>query len=155
MGTSWTSGWFQPVFIDIDEQFVLEGCGILRPDSRLVEPHQVEELLGESIAAVGQRFRIRKGPMQHFDDTSLPLHIVSQAFVLGWLDALNGASEIISPDDALGAKNPANGVGTLLPHRVCMFSPVDQTGIGPAASVVHALLHHLPLSEICMLTYKV
>src|SRR5262247_2139286 len=84
MGASSISGWLQPMFINIDEQLVLAGCRILRPDMRLVETHQVEKLHGESIAAVRQRFRIRKSPMQRFDDTGLTLNICGSSEVSRW-----------------------------------------------------------------------
>jgi hypothetical protein len=74
----------------------LEGYGILWPDMRLVKPYQVEKLFRESIAAVRQRFWIRKCPLQRFDDTGFTLNVCwcsevsrwrahTDAYLIAWL----------------------------------------------------------------------
>src|SRR5687767_15677626 len=78
------SGWLQPMLINIDEQLVFEGAGILWPDMRLVKAHEVEKLLGQAITTMRQRFRIRKRPMQGGDDPALALNVAGRSEVSRW-----------------------------------------------------------------------
>src|SRR5688572_15844329 len=44
-----------------------------------------------------------------------PALIVTEPFVLAWLDALDGAPELVRPDDLFGSKHPSDRIDTLFP----------------------------------------
>src|SRR5438874_1185436 len=74
-------GVLQPVLEQIGVDPVAAPAAATGPDVALVEPDEVERLLGEPVAAVGARLRIRECGVDALDPADLPLEVARRAVV--------------------------------------------------------------------------